>query len=297
MRLNTTVRLALFAGLLALVFAGAALAGSALDPDVDGETASSEPLEGRHSAGGGHGAAADAHSTSREAPAKGLAQAAGGLSLVIDDPNEVTARMRLRFRIVNEKGATVRDFDVEHARRMHLIVVRRDLSGFQHLHPKQTADGGWTLPLRLASAGTYRVFADFSSGGQSYTLGTDLQHGGRFVPRELPHPASTARTDTGLEVRLEQARGEVRFTVFDDGRRVKDIEPYLGARGHMVALREGDLTFLHVHPESEASEGGDIRFAVEYPSEGRYRLFLQFKLDGRIHTAAFTREVGEGHDH
>jgi hypothetical protein len=281
---NTTVRLALFAGLLALVFTGAALAGSALDPDVDGE-------------GGGHGAAADAHSTSWEAAAKGLAQAAGGLSLVIDDPNAVTARKRLHFRIVNKEGATVRDFDVEHARRMHLIVVRRDLSGFQHLHPKQTADGGWTVPFRLASAGTYRVFADFSSGGESHTLGTDLQHRGRFVPRELPHPASTARTDTSLEVRLEQARGEVRFTVFDDGRRVKDIEPYLGARGHLVALREGDLAFLHVHPQSEASEGGDIRFAVEYPSEGRYRLFLQFKLDGRIHTAAFTREVGEGHGH
>jgi hypothetical protein len=297
MTLNTPVRLALFAGLLALVFAGAALAGSALDPDVDGETASSEPSEAGHSAGGGHGAAAEAHSTSRAAPAKGLAQAAGGLRLVIDDPNEVTARKRLRFRIVNEEGATVRDFDVEHARRMHLIVVRRDLSGFQHLHPKQTADGGWSVPLRLAGAGTYRVFADFSSGGESHTLGTDLQLEGRFVPRELPHPASTARTDTGLEVRLEQGRGEVGFTVYDGGRRVKDIEPYLGARGHLVALREGDLGFLHVHPESEASEGGDIRFAVEYPSAGRYRLFLQFKLDGRVHTAAFTREVGEAHGH
>jgi hypothetical protein len=294
MRPNTTTRLALFAGLLALVFAGAALAGSALDPDVDGEAASSED---GHAAADRHGATAGAHSTSRGAMAKGLSQAAAGLRLVIDDSGDASARQRLRFRIVNEKGATVRDFDLEHARRMHLIVVRRDLSGFQHLHPEQTKNGGWTVPLRLAGAGSHRVFADFSSGGEPYTLGTDLQREGRFVPRELPHPASTARTDTGLEVRLEQARGEVRFTVFDDGRRVKDLEPYLGARGHLVALREGDLAFLHVHPESEASEGSDIRFAVEYPSEGRYRLFLQFKLDGRVHTAAFTREVGEGHGH
>ena len=297
MKLNTAARLALFAGLLALVFAGAALAGSALDPDVDDGTASSgSPQEG-HSAGGGQAASADTHSTTRDAPAKGLAQSNAGLRLVIDDPNQVSEQKRLRFRIVNKAGAAVRDFDVEHARRMHLIVVRRDLSGFQHLHPKQTADGGWTVQLRLAGAGSHRVFADFSSGGESYTLGTDLQQDGRFVPRELPHPASTARTDTGLEVRLEQARGAVRFTVFDDGRRVQGIEPYLGARGHLVALREGDLAFLHVHPESEASEGSDIRFAVEYPSEGRYRLFLQFKLDGRIHTAAFTREVGKAHGH
>jgi hypothetical protein len=279
MRLNAPTRLALFTGLLALVFAGAALAGSALDPDVEGESASSD--EG-HSTGGGH-----------DAPAR----ADAGLRLVVDDPSEVSTRERLRFRIADEKGATVRDFDVEHARRMHLIVVRRDLSGFQHLHPEQTKDGGWTVPLRLAGAGSHRVFADFSSGGESHTLGADLHQEGRFVPRELPHPASTARTDTGLEVRLEQARGDVRFTVFDEGRRVRDIEPYLGARGHLVALREGDLAFLHVHPESDASEGSEIRFGVEYPSEGRYRLFVQFKLDGRVHTAAFTREVGEAHGH
>ena len=293
--MNTVTRLALFAGLLALVFAGAALAGSALDPDVDGESASVEPhgAERGHSGGDGE----DAHSAPQGSPAKGLAQADRGLRLVIDDPDAVATEGQLAFRIVNERGATVKDFDVEHARRMHLIVVRRDLSGFQHLHPEQTKDGGWTVPLRLAGAGTHRVFADFSSGGESYTLGTDLQREGRFTARELPHPAQAVRTDTGLEVRLDEADGEVRFTVFDDGRRVRDIEPYLGARGHLVALREGDLAFLHVHPESDASEGSDIRFAVEYPSKGRYRLFLQFKVDGRVHTAAFTREVGEPHGH
>jgi hypothetical protein len=292
---HTITRLTLFAGLIGVVFAGAALAGSALDPDVERGTASSEApgSEGAHAAGG----AGDTHSPTQGTAAKGLAQADRGLRLVIDDPAAVAAQRRLAFRIVNERGATVRDFDVEHARRMHLIVVRRDLSGFQHLHPRQTQDGGWTVPLRLAGGGTHRVYADFSSGGESHTLGTDVQSDGGFVARELPHPASTARTDTGLDVRLEPTRGGVRFTVFEDGRRVRDIEPYLGARGHLVALREGDLAFLHVHPESTAGEGSDIRFAVEYPSEGRYRLFLQFKLDGRVHTAAFTREVGEKHGH
>jgi hypothetical protein len=288
---STIARLALFGGLLALVFAGAALAGSALDPDVDGEAASSDA----HGTGTGHGE--DAHSAPQAAAAKGLTQVDRGLRVVIDNPAEVATEGRLDFRIVNEQDAVVKDFDVEHARRMHLIVVRRDLSGFQHLHPEQTGDGGWTVPLQPAGAGTHRVFADFSSGGRSYTLGTDLHSEGRFVARELPHPTRAVKTDTGLEVRLHEVRGEVRFTVFEDGRRVKDIEPYLGARGHLVTLRQGDLAFLHVHPESEARKGSDIRFAVEYPSKGRYRLFLQFKLDGRIHTAAFTREVGEQHGH
>jgi hypothetical protein len=295
---SSLTRIALFAALLALVFGGAALAGSALDPDLDRETTSTHAPsvdEEEHST---EGAQMARHSTSDESQskAKGLAQAENGLRLVVDDAAQVAASQGLRFRIVGKDDATVRQFDVEHDRRMHLIVVRRDLSGFQHLHPGQTADGGWEVPLRLAAAGTYRLFADFSSSGEAHTLGTDLQVDGRFVARELPHPTATAQTDSGYEVRLDETGGEVRFTVFEDGRQVRDIEPYLGARGHLVALREGDLAFLHVHPESRASKGSDIRFGVEYPSEGRYRLFLQFKLDARVHTAAFTREVGEGGD-
>jgi hypothetical protein len=284
--MSSATRIALFAALLALVFAGAALAGSALDPDPAREKTSA------------HAPVSEEHSSPAEA--KGLAQAENGLRLVIESPDQVNASQRLRFRIAGKDGATVRRFDVEHDRRMHLIVVRRDLVGFQHLHPEQTADGGWEVSLRLAAAGSYRVFADFSSGGTSHTLGTDLHVDGRFVAWELPHPASRAQTDSGYEVRLADSGGEVRFTVFKDGEQVRDIEPYLGARGHLVALREGDLSFLHVHPESRAREGSDIRFAVEYPSSGRYRLFLQFKLDGQVHTAAFTREVGEvgdGHGH
>jgi hypothetical protein len=283
---NSLLRVALFLGLLALVFAGATLAGAAVDPDVDREAA------GDHPSGSGE---MDEHAAARRPAVKGLAQAEDGLRLVVDDPREVTESGRLAFRIVNDEGSAVRDFDVEHDRRMHLIVARRDLSGFQHLHPEQTADGGWEVPLRLAGAGSYRLFADFSSAGEPHTLGIDLNVDGPFKVRALPRPAATAMTGSGYEVRLAEARDQVRFTVFKDGARVRDIEPYLGARGHLVALREGDLAFLHVHPESRAAEGSDIRFAVEYPSEATYGLFLQFKVDGRVHTAAFTRQVGDAH--
>jgi hypothetical protein len=65
-----------------------------------------------------------------------------------------------------------------------------------------------------------------------------------------------------------------------------EVQEYLGARGHLVALRQGDLAFLHVHPD-ESSQ----RFMATFPTAGAYRLFLQFKVDGRVHTAAFTQEV------
>ena len=64
------------------------------------------------------------------------------------------------------------------------------------------------------------------------------------------------------------------------------VQDYLGAKGHLVALRQGDLAFLHVHPDEHS-----LRFMAAFPTPGRYRLFLQFKTEGRVHTAAFTQEV------
>jgi hypothetical protein len=57
----------------------------------------------------------------------------------------------------------------------------------------------------------------------------------------------------------------------------------------LVALREGDLAYLHVHPGDEA--GDSVPFMTEFPSAGRYRLYLQFKHAGRVHTAEFTQDV------
>jgi hypothetical protein len=236
-----------------------------------------KPTDGSH--GGGH--------EGQEASAP------TGFALVEGDLRLELARRQLpaerpegfSFRILDANGEAVRDFEVEHDRRMHLIVVRRDLTGFQHLHPKMEPDGTWRASLDLGEPGSYRVFADFSSGGESYTLGGDVHVAGRFEPRDLPHASDSAVADGGYEVRLAEDGDQLRFTVHADGRRVDDVEPYLGARGHLVALREGDLAFLHVHPTT------DVDFGATFPSAGRYRLFLQFKHEGKVRTVAFTQEV------
>ena len=196
----------------------------------------------------------------------------------------------MRFRIVGRDGRAVRDFDVEHTRRMHLIVARRDLTGFQHLHPTERADGTWTVPVTLRDAGSYRVFADFSVDENPHTLADDLTVDGTVRSHELPAPTRSVDVD-GLRVALTEGatragtESELGFSVTRDGTPVA-IRDYLGAKGHLVALREGDLAFLHVHPDEDAP-----RFMATFPSAGRYRLFLQFRVDGRVHTAELTREV------
>jgi hypothetical protein len=282
---SPVAKLAGFAAGLALVSAGAAFAGSVADVHP-----------GRPSAAAGAGTRAmhGMGSDETEPAAKtvrGLAVSDEGLTLALArDTAPAGRRSDLRFRILDRRGRAVRAFDVEHTKRMHLIVVRRDFGGFQHLHPTRSADGTWSVPLTLRDAGAYRVFADFSTGGRAHTLAADLLVDGTVRSRPLPAPAASTTVD-GMRVTLNGApsragaESDLRFTVTRGGRPVA-VQDYLGAKGHLVALRDGDLAFLHVHPDESA-----LRFMAEFPSAGRYRLFLQFRVDGRVHTAELTREV------
>jgi hypothetical protein len=187
------------------------------------------------------------------------------------------------FRIEGARGP-VEDFDVLHDRRMHLIVVRRDLARFEHIHPT-FSEGTWSVELEPMAPGVWRAFADFSTEGTPVTLGVDLHVAGDYRPDRLPEPSDVSRAD-GFGVRLSSPNERVlRFQVTRDGSAV-DLERYLGARGHLVVLREGDLAFLHVHPIEDS-----LDFAVTYLSPGRYRLFLQFSVEGEVHLATFTQVV------
>jgi hypothetical protein len=281
---SAPARLAGFAALLAAVFGVAAFAGAAIGPDRE---SASKPVTGSESEG--HGM--DPKSEGAE-PVRGLAVADGDLKLALMT-REVKRgrRSELRFTILGRREAPVRDFDLEHERRMHLIVVRRDGSGFQHLHPELGGEGVWSVPLTLPEAGSYRVFADFSHEGEARTLAADLTVDGDADYGPLPEPATRSSAGDGYEVRLEGApvhageEAELNFTVTRHDERVRP-EPYLGARGHLVALREGDLAFLHVHPDEDS-----LAFMAEFPTEARYRLYLQFKHEGRVRTAEFTKDV------
>ena len=292
--MRTPARVATFAAALGVTFGAAALVGASVDPLRDSDESHGHEAEPSAGHGDGHGQAPEADAAA-EQPV-GLAVAQDGYRLEAEATALPLGRdAELAFRIAGPDGAPVTDFEVEHERRMHLIVVRRDLTGFQHLHPRMDAGGRWGIRLRLPEAGVYRAYADFSAGGRSMTLATDLVVRGPFAPRALPAPAPTDTT-AGYTVTLAAdeleagADAELAYDVRLGGRPVDDLEPYLGADGHLVALREGDLAFLHVHPEESATPGR-IRFGASLPSPGRYRLFFQFKHDGVVRTVAHTLDV------
>jgi hypothetical protein len=184
---------------------------------------------------------------------------------------------------------------------MHLIVVRRDLTGYQHLHPTMAPDGTWSIPLTLPTAGAWRAFADFvatdTGARTAIQLGVDLTVAGSYEPAALPAPANESTVD-GFTVKYEGTPQPANttpllFRVSRGGTPVVDeLQQYLGSYGHLVVLREGDLGYLHVHSETLRMPDGAVRFWLNVPSPGRYRAFLDFQVSGTVHTAQFTIKAG-----
>ncbi len=249
----------------------------------------------------GHDAMSEHAYSGGEVALAGLAVAQSGYRLV---PKSLTLpigpAVPFSFRVLDSEGVTLTNYETSHEKDLHLIVVRRDLTGFQHVHPTRTADGRWSVALDLSSAGVYRVFADFVPQGStnSITLGTDLFVSGPFAPRPLPPPDAKTVVD-GYTIKLagNPKPGVDSNLVFTVSRSGVDatLEPYLGAYGHLVSLRQGDLAYLHTHPAQDAAvgqtAGPHIDFAADFPTAGTYRLFLNFQVEGKVRTADFTVQV------
>jgi hypothetical protein len=294
--MNVTTKLLVFGVALVALFAGAVGIGRAVGPV---ETTASDEHGDMGEDADHEAAGMDMGDAEATAFPKGLLVSQNGYTFRLA---ESTARagnaVPVEFTIQGPDGNPVTQYDVAHEEDLHLIAVRRDFSGFQHVHPEMAEDGKWTTDLDL-TAGEWRLFADFkATGADALTLGNDLAVRGRYLPVETaPTDSLTSEVDD-YTVTLEGdlAAGEeakLTLTVTLDGEPVTDLEPYLGAYGHLVALRAGDLAYLHVHPEGAPGDGAtepgpEVVFFAEVPSPDRYHLYLDFKHDGVVRTAAFT---------
>jgi len=302
--MNTPTRLSVFGLTLVAAFATAAGLGRAVGPvgpvaaETEQHTATGEP------AGDHGGTAGDESSGQHEADAApgvtGLSVSERGYRLALDQASlPVGEPGTLSFRVLTSSGEPLTAYTPSHDKDLHLIVVRRDTQHFQHLHPVRDAAGTWTLPVTLPAAGVYKVFVDFAPAGSedALTLAADVQAGGSYVPEPLP-PVAPVTSGGGYAVRIDGdlvagRPSKVVLSVSRDGRPVTDLQPYLAAYGHLVALRGGDLAYLHTHPQDDAADpstkpGPGLTFIVDVPTSGTYRLFLDFKHDGRVRTAPFT---------
>jgi hypothetical protein len=302
--MNPAATLGVYAGALALVFGAAVGVGNAVGPigtAADDKPAHSSDHTTEQPVNETHGGDHATSSTAAQQPLPGgLAVSQDGYTLQLARTVQTPGKPgRLQFAIAGPDGQRVTQFTRAHDKDLHLIVVRRDLTGFQHVHPERDAEGRWSVPLTLAAPGPYKVFADFIPEGRDkpLTLAADLTAPGTYTPQPPAQASRTASVD-GYDVTLAGdlragTSSKLTLSVSKGGRPVTDLQPYLAAYGHLVAIRNGDLAYLHVHPDGDIADpktkpGPDITFYADVPSAATYQLFLDFQHAGVVRTATFT---------
>lgn len=202
--------------------------------------------------------------------------------------------VEIRLLLRDRENGVVRDFESMHEAYMHLVIVRRDLKHFAHVHPELAADGTFRIPYTFAAGGDYRLFADAAprgAGGQIVSASLKVD-GNRDVRMPLPtYPTKVGMTphDGIVPVRKSVTIG---FALRDGstGRNVTDIEPYLGVQGHLMLVHEDAATFVHSHPVDDRS----MDFLARFPKPGVYRGWLQFQRAGQVETAEFVFRAEAG---
>lgn len=180
------------------------------------------------------------------------------------------------------------EYGISHTKEMHLIVVRDDLRHFQHVHPERDSAGVWRVAFTPPAGGTYWHYADFvGTDERPYTIRFDRAYAGNSGAYGTVKNFETAKTFDGYQISFQPvvSGNEVTFThdITDRQGQSVQLEKYLGAKGHSVLISpSGD--FIHTHA---SDEGDKPVFATIKPSDGFYRVFTQFQINGKVVTVDF----------
>ncbi|APO48327.1 hypothetical protein BS614_19980 [Paenibacillus xylanexedens] len=207
----------------------------------------------------------------------------------------------LTIQITDADGNPVNEFEMGHEKRMHLIVVSKDLSYFNHIHPDYKGDGKFAIETSFPAGGEYKILADFvPKGGASTTLSEWVNVGGQEkAQKPVQADSNLVKEVDGKKIELslstKKANNDVNltFNIMDASTNegINNLEQYLGAVGHVVILSEDAEQYLHVHPTEEKATGPKAEFMTSFPHSGIYKIWGQFQHDGEVFTVPFVVDV------
>lgn len=207
---------------------------------------------------------------------------------------------RIQFMAHGPDGKLVTQFAMMHEKLLHLIVVSKDLSYFNHIHPEYDGEGLFTIDTTFPFGGEYRLFAEFQpEGGGSVVSRQAIMLSGMAEPKPLlPDKTltkSTEREQITLTYDQLAAGKETNLTFHIADAKTKkpanNLEPYLGAAGHVVIISGDSEQYIHVHPDDAKSQDAAPVFHAAFPSPGIYKVWGQFARDGRLITVSYTLQV------
>jgi len=236
------------------------------------------------------------------------------LNLISGSKYPINVATTLHFAVEDQTGKVLKSYDAVHEKKLHLIVVRKDRTNFQHVHPTLNQSTGMFMleGFKFPTDGDYRIFADFTpSSAQKDAMGMKLSATpykdvvagdlSRYTPEPLGSDklaSDAAGFTTKMTLLSDDSAGAsyisgvpllLGININKDGLPYKNLQTYLGALGHMVVLGP-NLEYIHAHAieEAAATQNGLIAFQVTFPDPGQYKLFLQTQADNLVNTTDYT---------
>lgn len=211
---------------------------------------------------------------------------------------------KLLLQILDDNGQPITKFALLHEKLVHLIVVREGLDEFSHLHPLVDASGNITIEHVFPRAGQYRLFADHQPEGQTPGLAR-----GELIVAGDDESAAALVPNASDEIAVGEIKAHVAFQPGDQETTVRfhlvdasdqvvsDLQPYLGAMGHLVIISADGAEYVHAHPlsESQTAPEGVVEFAAHFPLPGLYKAWGQFQRHDAVFTVPFVLQHSPAH--
>lgn len=202
-------------------------------------------------------------------------------------PVEPNRPATLEIRLSDRAGQPVPELEVVHEKKLHFLVMSRDLAFFSHEHPTDRGDGLWTLPFTFPAPGEYVFFGDYKPDGASQVIssarltvpGASAMKAAELALDDLAHPKRFGDYAVDLDQTADGTGTLLTFRITKHGEPVRDLQPYLGALGHLVLVDPDATTLLHSHPLG-AGEPGEVTFHTTLPPDGRWKLWAEFRPEG-----------------
>ncbi|MBE9207512.1 hypothetical protein IQ244_13455 [Nostoc sp. LEGE 06077] len=209
--------------------------------------------------------------------------------------------VNLVINVQDTAGKSIDKFDNFQEKLMHLIVVRDDLATYAHIHPIYKGNGRFEVSANFSSPGNYSLFSDYKPSGQKEVVSLMQVN----IPGSVPLPKNLEKFEktkvlSNIKVNLNGANKNIQaskevtlnFDIEDaaNNQAIKDLQPYLGERGHLVILKSSSplavSDYIHAHALKNSPDG-QIEFITSFPQPGTYKLWMQFQRNGKVDTADF----------
>jgi hypothetical protein len=184
---------------------------------------------------------------------------------------------------------------------MHLIVVSKDLLYFDHIHPEYKGNGEFRVTTQFPAGGEYTVIAEFIPTGMAVMTKTQWMtvQGSASKAATIKPDKNLTKIVDGKEITLSfdhMMSGmdlNMTFNIKDAKTKepITNLQPYLGAVGHVVILSADTEMYLHVHPTEEKATGPEAKFMTSFSKSGVYKVWGQFQQNGKVFVVSFVVNV------